>query len=489
MRLPIWSKGTRRRTFSARAAVVLVPLILCAPILGATGAGAQSLREAVDLALTAHYGEQEAQANRNATAFELEQAKGLFMPTLDVDAQVGPGGQWGSGSDTDQWSLGRSVGVSLNWSVFDGGANKAERARQAARVDSAAFRVMSRSEAIALDTVLVYLDLLRSDQLVALARDNLAEYERSVGRIEDRVRSGASGVADLRVIEERIEQSRVALQQAEQKRDDTIASFIRYTGQKPRKIWRPQAPAKRLPKTVEDIIARAWKANPDIAAAVADIDVAAAERAAAKSAFYPKLALEGRVAAAQDTGGGSGSTVDASMVLRLRYNIFRGGIDTNTVSEQTERLAESEFRADRIRQEVALQARQSWIALQGARETVALLKRELAVSEQIRTVFGDEFEAGKRSLIDLFNAQSDVFTAKAAVISADYTRDFAVYRLLAVQGRLLETLAIAMVPGATADARMGEILRWKGDAATADQPPLPPDPDYSRPMLRPTLDN
>ncbi|MFN8831995.1 MAG: TolC family outer membrane protein [Labrys sp. (in: a-proteobacteria)] len=489
MRRRIWSKGTRRTTVSARFSSIIAPFIILGPtVLLPTNAGAQSLREAVDLAMTAHYGVQEAQANRNATAFELEQAKGLFMPTLDVDAGVGPEGQWTSGAG-DQWSLSRSVGVSLNWSVFDGGANGAERARQAARVDSAAFRVMSRSEAIALDTVLVYLDLLRSEQLVALARDNLAEYERFVDRISDRVRSGASGVADLRVIEERIEQAKVALQQADQKRDDTIASFIRYTGQKPRKLWRPQAPTKRLPKSVEDIIARAWKANPDIAAAVADIDVAAAERAAAKAVFYPKLSLEGRVAAAEDTGGGSGSTVDASMVLRLRYNIFRGGIDTNIVSEQTERLAESEFRADRIRQEVALQARQSWIALQGARESIALLKRELAISEQIRTVFGDEFEAGKRSLIDLFNAQSDVFTAKAAVISADYTRDFAVYRLLAVQGQLLETLAIAMAPEAIADARMGEILRRRGAVAAAGQPPFPPEPDFSRPMLRPTLDN
>jgi adhesin transport system outer membrane protein len=457
-------------------------------ILASTSAGlAQSLREAVDLAMSAHYGVQEAQANRNATAFELKQAEGLALPTLDLDASAGPDGSWSSDSGDDQWGLGRSIGVSLNWSVYDGGAIDAERARQAARVDSAAFRVMSRSEAVALDTVLTYLDVLRSQQLVALAKDNVEEYQRSAIKIRDRVQSGAAGSADLRLIEERVAQSYVALQQTQQRLDETIASFKRYTGRKPHKLWRPRAPAKLLPKSVEDVVARALKINPEVAAAVADIDVAAAEREAAQSAFYPKVTLEGRVAAAEDTGGDSGATVDASMFLRLRYNIFRGGIDTNAVAEQTQRLAETEFRADRIRQEVALQARQSWIALQGARESVKLLKSELAASESIRAVFGDEFEAGKRSLIDLFNAQSDVFTAKAAVISADYTRDFAVYRLLAVQGKLLEALQVEMAPEAVADARIGEILRQRGVLVPETDAAPMLEPDFSKPLLRSSL--
>jgi adhesin transport system outer membrane protein len=457
-------------------------------ILASTSAGlAQSLREAVDLAMSAHYGVQEAQANRSATAFELKQAEGLALPTLDLDASVGPDGTWSTDSGDDQWGLGRSIGVSLNWSVYDGGAIDAERARQAARVDSAAFRVMSRSEAVALDTVLTYLDVLRSQQLVALAKDNVEEYQRSAIKIRDRVQSGAAGAADLRLIEERVAQSYVALQQTQQRLDETIASFKRYTGRKPHKLWRPRAPAKLLPKTVEDVVARALKINPEVAAAVADIDVAAAEREAAQSAFYPKVTLEGRVAAAEDTGGDGGATVDASMFLRLRYNIFRGGIDTNAVAEQTQRLAETEFRADRIRQEVALQARQSWIALQGARESVKLLKSELAASESIRAVFGDEFEAGKRSLIDLFNAQSDVFTAKAAVISADYTRDFAVYRLLAVQGKLLEALQVEMAREAVADARIGEILRQGGVLVPETDPAPMLEPDFSKPLLRSSL--
>ena len=73
---------------SGMARVVAVFLIVMSLVL-APPARAISLREAVKVALEANPEIGEAIANREATQFELRQARGLYLPQVDLEGRYG----------------------------------------------------------------------------------------------------------------------------------------------------------------------------------------------------------------------------------------------------------------------------------------------------------------------------------------------------------------------------------------------------------------
>ena len=75
-------------TGSGRARLIAVFLLVMSLAFGSP-AEAISLREAVQVALEANPEIGQAIANREATQFELRQARGLYLPQVDLEGRYG----------------------------------------------------------------------------------------------------------------------------------------------------------------------------------------------------------------------------------------------------------------------------------------------------------------------------------------------------------------------------------------------------------------
>ena len=147
-------------------AAVFGGALMAAPVQAA------SLKDAVQATVTNYPEIAEAAANRRAIGQELEQAEGLYYPSVDL--AVGAGKEWTDTNTIDDEWLTRTEGsITLTQTLIDGGFRAAEVDRQESRIDGAAYRVRERSEAIGLDTVQAYLDVLRNLEVVNLATENL----------------------------------------------------------------------------------------------------------------------------------------------------------------------------------------------------------------------------------------------------------------------------------------------------------------------------
>jgi adhesin transport system outer membrane protein len=110
-------------------------------------ANALTLKEAMAVTLESNPEIGQANENREATEFELRQARGLYLPSIDLESGVGierldNASRHPDGLD-DAPLYPADVGLSVTQKLFDGGARRAELERQAARVDSASFRVLA----------------------------------------------------------------------------------------------------------------------------------------------------------------------------------------------------------------------------------------------------------------------------------------------------------------------------------------------------------
>lgn len=77
--------------------------------------------------------------------------------------------------------------------VFDGFATSSEVGRQQANVNSRAYALLGTSERTALDVAQVYTDVLRRQEMVRLAEENLKNHQRVYDQIS--LRSAAALVA------------------------------------------------------------------------------------------------------------------------------------------------------------------------------------------------------------------------------------------------------------------------------------------------------
>ena len=110
-------------------------------------ANALTLKEAMAVTLESNPEIGQANENREATEFELRQARGLYLPSIDLESGVGierlDSASRRLGGLDDDPLYPADVGLSVTQKLFDGGARRAELERQAARVDSASFRVLA----------------------------------------------------------------------------------------------------------------------------------------------------------------------------------------------------------------------------------------------------------------------------------------------------------------------------------------------------------
>jgi outer membrane protein, adhesin transport system len=418
-----------------------------APLVVITGAGAVTLEDSVRATLATNPEIGVVQANREAIDQELRQARAQYLPSIDLRGAAGPeytdspttGNQRGDDSET---LLRLESQITLSQLLFDGFATQSEIERQTSRIDSAAFRVQEAAEFIALDAIEAHLEVLRNQDLVELARENLTEHQRILGLVRELEGQGASSIADVRQSEARIAAAETSLVTAIGNLRDAEALYISVVGIPPEVLEEPLVPVAAVPESRETAAAKAAVDSPTVLIANADIDVTKAELRGSRAGYYPRFDLEVGAAANRNVDGVNGGGVEAQALLVLRYNLFRGGADIAREREAFARLKEARQALSQVQREAEEEARIAYNALTTAQARVESLRAAVEAQRATRDVYAQQFDLGQRSLLDLLDAENELFVARSNLTTAQYTEIFGVYRVLAVIGDLLMTLDI-----------------------------------------------
>lgn len=407
---------------------------------------AQQLVEAVENALLAHEAILEADANMDATRFELRQAEGLRYPQVDLEIRATTGYSdrdiGGSAGRESGFGVGDSASINLEQLLYDGGATTAEIARQRWRLRSSTLRLVSRREAIALDALRAYLEVLKAGDLIDISRRNLRSHEQTAISVRRLVDGGGAGVGDLRLTQERLAAAQVDLAVAEAILEDAQASFRRITDLEPSVLVLPAFPERFLPLSQDEAVEAAVSSYPELLVAQADERATSEELEAVRASRLPRVTLGGGVGTSEDINQSDGRDYEATVMLRMTVSLFDGSIRSNRENEIAARRKGAQYRADRIRRDVALDVRQSWVALQTGRRSVEIEQRRVRSATEVVQTYRREFEAGRRSLLDLLNAENILVNAETALANARYEAEFAGYRLLSLTGEMLPALGV-----------------------------------------------
>lgn len=406
---------------------------------------ALSLEETIFYVLETNPEIKSAEANKQAIEFELDQAKSFRVPRFELEAWAGASVDNGDTTSdltaADDPISGYELRGRMSQMIFDGFETRSDIERQAYRVDAAALRVLERSEMLSLEAIRLFADVLRSNELVALARQNL-DYHRAVyERLQGGFEGGVVPVGDIQQAEERIYLAEDTLIDFELDAQDIRDTFLAIVGVEPGNLGSLPSVASAMPAELDDALGVARRRNPTVRFAQADVGSAEAQSRLADANRYPTVHLEADVVAGEDVNGFEGNVSDAKVGLVMRYE-FQGGFNRAERQEQVRRVSES--RADLLRRTrvVEKEVRHSWASLKSAERRRATIERQASLSRELRTTYEGEYEVGARSLLDILNTQSALFQAEANLVNARSLERYVKYRLLAASGVLLSTLGI-----------------------------------------------
>lgn len=397
-----------------------------------SAASAQTMQEAVQQTINENPEIQSARSDRSAVTYEIDQAKSGYMPKIDIQAGIG----WDT-EIRDEQRHSEEASIRLTQMLFDGLATSSEVARQKARSDSRSYSVFRQAELSALQAIEAYLGVIRTDDLLGLAKENLAVHTRVHDQIQLRAASGIAKRAEADQAYGRLALAEKNMLSEIGNMRDAESSFQRIVGTLPRNLKAPNAPSEELPKNIDDAIKLAIKHNPTLKSANADIASAFSQHDTAKAAYMPRVDFEAGATHESERD-------DSYAMLRLRYNLFNGGKDLARRKETSEQINQAKEIRDNTFRQVTEGMRISWTAYQTIKRQLVFFKKHRDASILSNAAYQKQFNIGQRTLLDLLDSANEMFSSKSAYTNAKYDTLYAQYRILATKGGLTSYLGITL---------------------------------------------
>jgi adhesin transport system outer membrane protein len=413
---------------------------------------AMSLQEAVSISVSTNPKVGQVSNDRRAIDQELRQGRALYYPQIDLRAATGVEHFDNATTDANHgaktlWR--KESSLTLSQLIFDGFFADSEVERQTSRVKSAAYRVQESAEFTGLDACEAYLDVLRHRERVKLAEDNVGVHKARLGQVQQRAQAGGGNIADVRQAEARLANAESTLVEVQGNLKDAESNFIKVVGQAPDTLEPVAIPADAMPADVDTAVNAAVATSPTVAFARQDVKTAEADIKQQEASLYPDIRFELSGTAQDGVDGDQHHDVGASALVVLRYNLYRGGADTARIREFKWRLAEAIDAMHTNERKVSDDARVSWNAIEVSHSNVEILGRQVEADKRTVGVYKQQFEIGQRGLLDLLDADNELYLANDNLITASYAETFANFRLLATMGALQKTLGITPLDSAT----------------------------------------
>ena len=405
-----------------------------------------SLNEAVAVGVDSNPEISQAQMNKEAIQFERKQAEGLYGPRVNIEGSFGArkleNPTRRSLGIADSWLYPAEAKIMADWTVIDFGRRRGELLRQASRVDGASLRVLERSQFVGLQIARQYLDVLLQQRVMAASMDNTAFHRELVDSLSKGVDQGSISIADKQQAEERLQAALVREAEASETLQNAKIRLQSLTGLTVDNVVLPPDLSSSLPASEEDAIGLARTRNPLVLEAKADVDAARALAESAKGDLYPTIGVETYARTGDDVDGFRGTTNDIMARAYLRWTIFDSGINHAKYQEMVRRSSEARFRLHSREREAEEDVRTAWNGLETQRRVVAELATQSTVTDGLLESYQGQFNVGRRSLLDVLDAQNTRYNVLVRLETARFSEIFAQYQTLAATNRFLEALSV-----------------------------------------------
>lgn len=444
----------------ARPRLTTLTLALGSTLLLQPPAQAETLREAVGIALGQHPQVLGARRNAEAIRHEVTGAANAMNTRFGVIAEPSVGYTRGQGRDRRSGDL----GAQAIKPIYDGGRTDNETDRQRARLSSANYSTEASRDDIALRVADAYIEVAKQQQLAELAHDYVDGIAALQRRVQEIVRIDKGRGYDLLQTDSRLAQARLTLADREGQLAEAREALAQLVGQPIGSVTSTEPPGEPI-RSLQDAM-DLLNMHPSILARRAEVTAARKAAAVADAWTKPTVNLRARVTSPRDFDGKRKWFGGYDLGLVTDWSPFDGGVGAATAAAANAQVLTAEEAVASTRRVLQTDVARHWTQIQSRVGRVSTRAELVESTRQVRAAYWEQFQIGKRSIIDLLNAENEIYAARlgAATEHAELTQ--ARYRLLGATGQLLPRLGIAPLPPVT-DSEQTQAQQRNGI------PPLP----------------
>lgn len=410
-------------------------------------ASATTLREAVERAINTHPSVMLSRSQTLAANAGIKQAKGAYYPQIDL--MTAYGNAWNSSpftfelaGDESNTLWRREFSVFFSQNIYAGGAIFEEVNRNIAIFKSLNYKTWNVINELTLDVSRAYIEVLFGEKLVQTAEINFAEHKRLVTLIRKRGEAGVARYAELDQGESRLALADSNLINA---RGILLEAKIRYrklVGDWPENLLAPIIPKNdAFPENPEEAIREGLNNHPAVRSANEDIKQAVSQRKVVKASFYPKVDAEFSISRNQNLSGVPGHNNENLSMIRMHYNLFKGGGDYGRFRKAAFEVQEAFEARDQSMLDLREKIQLDYNAWEASKKRARVLYDYIVSIEKTRSSYFEQFQIGQRTFVDLLNSQNEVYRSKNDYLQASMEEIIARFRILNSMGRLVTFFA------------------------------------------------
>lgn len=412
-------------------AILLLPM-LCG---GSDPVLAETMRSALT---TAYANSPELDAERarlRAVDEDVQRARSGWGPRINGSASIGSQFTAGSGIGRETDRTG-DIGVDLTQPLFTGfrtynAVNEAEATVRAGRA-----QLRDIEGRVLVDVAQAYLDVIRDRELVALAEAIVRVYANVLSGSQRRLGVGEVTRTDVAQAESRRADGLALLEEAKGELRRSEARYNEVVGRPVGQLSTKNLLLGKLPATTEAGSAQARAENALVERALYLEQAARFAVSKERSEFMPRVDLEAGYNRSYSSASVSERTDTAEIVGRLLVPLYQGG-EVRARVRQVKHLHVSRLQEiEQVRRGAVSDFRVAWATLQAAQRQLLADGRRISFLQKALTGVRDEERVGQRTLLDVLNAEQEVFQAQTRLVRASRDRHLAHYQVLQAVGRL-----------------------------------------------------
>lgn len=447
------SERTPNRYFS-----LFLSCALCCGLFAVPGsANARDLKETVTRAVLTHPDIKAGRAAHDGLEQTAKEYYSDFFPVFGAEAGLSAMNvdndktRAATGGDASGYAGEGTLRVTQM--IYDGKntSNSYRAARE--RMDAVDFDVKSRVLDIAVTAVRAHLNVLRAATLDRLTGDYIADIGDYEQRIRDLVDAGAADEGELLQAKEILALARNAQLDYQERTELAIAEYLQVAGEWPDSILEISGTDKQaatmIPASVDEALAVLARRHPLLTSIEKNITALDYELKAQKGELLPRVDAELSYFQKEQEEEFGGEIEDASAMLRLRWNFAAGGAQKARIEKRRQARQEATQRARTTERDVERKLRQSYSRYQVAQQRLTLAAQRKQTNEGILENYRNQFEGGKRTVLQLLHARNQNYQANAAHLQATYGVYLAQYDLLNAMGILSDALGVGAIEAAT----------------------------------------
>ena len=415
-------------------------LLAASGMLAAPSARAETLEAALADAYNDNPQLQAERANLRATDEGVNQALAGWRPTVQLNAAAGRERFEATPATATLAAHGltdpRSAGVTLTQPLYQGGQTVAKTAQAEDTVKAERAHLVAVEGAILFSVVGAYFDVVRDQAVVELDRNSETLLQRTLDQTRAQFSSGLVARTDVAQAEARLAAATALRQQDEGVLQTDRANYARFVGHPPGTLAAPST-RPQIPATRDAALALAATENPNVVSALFTEEASRDLITATEAQLLPSVNLVGQVSRLDDPNFLAKHEETYSLIqAQVSMPLYEAGTIYSQSRQAKQKLGQSQGLTDDARRFAVQGATAAWETIQAQRANIASNQTAIRADEIAYEGLQAQQRAGTRTLIDVLNAEQELFLDRTNLVRAQHDLAVAEFNLAQQVGRL-----------------------------------------------------